>query len=174
MDLAAAREPERAQRELVRAGEPARLRPDPARPQLRPLPGPRGAAERRPSAWIEPKGEWGQGRVELVEIPTNDDTNDNVVTLLGARAAAEAGRAAAFAYTLSWFGDDPTRPPAGRVLATRRDARDDEGAHRFVIDFAGGICALPPDNRPRGVVTIGTGDEAQGEILEQQVRDEPA
>ncbi|HBD39751.1 MAG TPA: glucan biosynthesis protein G, partial [Cupriavidus sp.] len=33
--------------------------------------------ERRPSAWVEPKGNWGSGRVELVQIPTPDETNDN-------------------------------------------------------------------------------------------------
>lgn len=35
--------------------------------------------ERRPSAWVEPKGNWGSGRVELVQIPTPDETNDNIV-----------------------------------------------------------------------------------------------
>ena len=34
--------------------------------------------EHRPSAWVEP-GQWGSGRVELVQIPTPDETNDNVV-----------------------------------------------------------------------------------------------
>ncbi len=35
--------------------------------------------EQRPSTWIEPVGKWGAGRVELVQIPTPDETNDNVV-----------------------------------------------------------------------------------------------
>ncbi len=35
--------------------------------------------ELRPSVWIEPKGHWGAGRVELVQIPTPDETNDNIV-----------------------------------------------------------------------------------------------
>ena len=35
--------------------------------------------EERPSAWVEPKGEWGSGKVELVQIPTPDETNDNIV-----------------------------------------------------------------------------------------------
>jgi glucans biosynthesis protein len=33
----------------------------------------------RPSAWVVPKGNWGAGRVELVQIPTPDETNDNIV-----------------------------------------------------------------------------------------------
>ena len=35
--------------------------------------------ERRPSAWIVPKGDWGPGRVELFQWPTPDETNDNIV-----------------------------------------------------------------------------------------------
>ena len=34
--------------------------------------------ERRPSAWVVPKGQWGPGRVELVEIPTPKDIHDNI------------------------------------------------------------------------------------------------
>jgi glucan biosynthesis protein len=34
---------------------------------------------KRPSAWIEPQGDWGKGTVDLVEIPTADETNDNIV-----------------------------------------------------------------------------------------------
>ena len=33
----------------------------------------------RPSLWVEPIGKWGKGAVELVEIPTDSETNDNVV-----------------------------------------------------------------------------------------------
>ena len=40
---------------------------------------PEARFERRPSAWVEPVGNWGAGRVELVQIPTPDETNDNIV-----------------------------------------------------------------------------------------------
>src|SRR6202034_4338273 len=35
--------------------------------------------ERRPSAWVEPQGDWGPGSLELVEIPSGRETNDNIV-----------------------------------------------------------------------------------------------
>jgi len=35
----------------------------------------------RPSAWIEPRGDWGKGSVELVEIPIADETNNKIVSL---------------------------------------------------------------------------------------------
>ena len=42
----------------------------------------------RPSAWVQPKGEWGAGRVELVEIPTRNDTNNNIVAYWVPQATA--------------------------------------------------------------------------------------
>ena len=35
--------------------------------------------ERRPSVWVEPKGQWGDGFIELVEIPVEDEIHDNIV-----------------------------------------------------------------------------------------------
>ena len=35
--------------------------------------------EKRPSLWIEPLSEWGEGNVELVEIPTEQEIHDNIV-----------------------------------------------------------------------------------------------
>jgi glucans biosynthesis protein len=35
--------------------------------------------ELRPSAWVEPTGTWAPGRVELMQLHTPDETNDNVV-----------------------------------------------------------------------------------------------
>ena len=34
---------------------------------------------KRPGIWVEPKGNWGKGAVQLVEIPTDDETHDNIV-----------------------------------------------------------------------------------------------
>ncbi len=35
--------------------------------------------DRRPSAWVEPLGDWGKGAVQLVEMPTDDEIMDNVI-----------------------------------------------------------------------------------------------
>ncbi len=35
--------------------------------------------DRRASVWVEPKGDWGQGEVQLVEIPTDDEIHDHIV-----------------------------------------------------------------------------------------------
>lgn len=127
----------------------------------------------RPSVWVEPKGEWGPGRVELVEIPTRDDTNDNVVAYWVPQAEARPGSPVAFAYSLHWYGDDRGRPPAGRSAATRIDAGTREDARRVIVDFEGeALRRLPEDSVLEGVVSVtppgGDGPQA-GQILEQQV-----
>jgi periplasmic glucans biosynthesis protein len=131
------------------------------------------AAQRRPSVWIVPRGNWGAGRVELVEIPTNDDTNDNVVAYWVPGRGPKPGEPATFAYTMSWYEDDPTRPPGGRTIATRRDNGTVKDAQRFVIDFASPkLAAIPPERVLRGVVTVAGGNDA-AEIVDQHVARNP-
>jgi len=126
----------------------------------------------RPSAWVEPKGPWGPGRVELVEIPTDDEVNDNIATYWIPEQPAVPGAPATYAYDLHWFGDEPKRPPGGRVEATRLDRHDD--TWRFVIDFTGkDLEALPPETVLQGVVTIGSGSPEEGELRGQFVEKNP-
>jgi glucans biosynthesis protein len=130
--------------------------------------------DERPSAWITPAAEWGPGRVELVEIPTKDDTNDNVVAFWVPEAPLAPGGELKMAYDVTWLRDDSQLPPAGRVLDTRHDRSGPDKAVRFVVDFSGrDLDKLPPETVLEGVVTIGAGDGAQGKLLEQQVHKNP-
>ena len=129
--------------------------------------------EQRPSAWVVPSGDWGKGRLELVEIPTKGDTNDNIVAYWVPEAQPKPGERASVSYTVYWYGDDPLRPPGGRVVATRRDRGNKEDAYRFVIDFAGKpLAALPDTTVLRGVVTIASGEDS-AELLDQHVVKKP-
>ncbi|HEY8514711.1 MAG TPA: glucan biosynthesis protein G [Candidatus Binatia bacterium] len=126
-------------------------------------------SELRPSAFVAPKGDWGKGRVELVEIPTKSDVNDNIVAYWVPADPPQPGKPFDYSYTLDWYGDDAKRPPGGRVVATRHDFGTVENAHRFVIDFGGKTLEkIPADRVLRGVVTVAGGDES-ATILEQQV-----
>jgi periplasmic glucans biosynthesis protein len=123
--------------------------------------------------WVEPDGAWGKGRVELVEIPTGDERNDNVVAYWVPDRTIQPGEPLTFSYTMTWYGDDRTRPPGGRVLSTRRDGGTIEGAQRFVIEFVGKeLAGIPGDQIVRAVVTVAGGDAA-GEILDQHVVKNP-
>jgi len=127
----------------------------------------------RPSIWVAPKGSWGDGSIELIEIPTRDDTNDNVVAFWVPAKLPAASEPLSFSYTIFWYGEDPARPPGGRTVATRREAGRGGDTVRFVVDFSGEkLAALPAATVLRGVVTVAEGSDA-GEIVNQQVVKNP-
>lgn len=125
----------------------------------------------RPSGWVVPEGDWGGGHVELVEIPTRKDTNDNVVSYWVPDSLPTPDSPLALDYSLYWYGEDLTRPPGGRIVGTRRDSGTFENARRIVVDFEGPVLrALPADAVVQGV--LATGDPAgqrRAEVLDQQV-----
>lgn len=104
------------------------------------------AYELRPSYWIEPKGDWGEGVVELIEMPTTDETNDNIVALWAPKTPLEPGREFSFGYKLTAMLDSNELHPGGRIINTYQAKPKalgsgepvTEGARRFIIDFAGG------------------------------------
>ncbi len=130
--------------------------------------------ETRPSVWVTPRGDWGAGHVELIEIPTPEDIHDNIVAFWVPEKLPKPGEPLSLAYQLSWYGDDASKPPGGRAVATRRDAGTFEDAQRFVIDFEGGkLASLPSDTVLRGVVSAITPEGEPGELLEQIVTYNP-
>ena len=107
------------------------------------------AYELRPSYWVEPRGAWGEGRVELVELPTADETNDNVVAAWTAREPIEDGKPVSYGYSITASLNLSRLSPGGRVSKTfqtqARSLGSDEvvapGSRRFLIDFSGGDLA---------------------------------
>jgi glucans biosynthesis protein len=96
--------------------------------------------QRRPSYWIAPLGEWGKGNIELVEIPTDEEIHDNIVSYWVPAAHLQPHKPVSFAYLLSAYAYSPRWPPGARVVATRTGAihgRSDN-SRRVLIDFAGG------------------------------------
>lgn len=127
----------------------------------------------RPSVWIETHGDWGSGHVELMQLPTNTDIHDNIVSYWVPKTQPEPGGSVSFAYTMYWYGADPSRPPGGRCVATRRDRGTIEGAQRLVLDFEGeALTALAADETPTGVITVAGGDEV-AEILDEHIVKNP-
>lgn len=122
----------------------------------------------RPSAWVEPKGKWGRGRVELVQIPVPDETNDNIVAYWVPERAPKAGETIDIAYRLRWQMAQEMRPPGwtARTLLGRAYPHAPDGSHSFAVDFAGpALAALPPDTRPEATVTV----DANAQLIENQL-----
>lgn len=91
--------------------------------------------DRRPSAWVEPLAAWGPGHVELVEIPSDREINDNIVAFWQPQAALPAGKPAEYSYRLRFTGE-PLDESLARVVATRvGQALQAENQRSFVIDF---------------------------------------
>jgi glucans biosynthesis protein len=121
----------------------------------------------RPSAWIEPVGAWGPGRVELVQLHTPNETNDNVVAYWVPEQAPAAGEPLDFSYRLHWQGARVVQePPGARVVQSRvgrgyRELAEDQ--QQFQVDFMGpSLAALPPSAPVKAVVSA----PSNGEILE--------
>jgi len=102
--------------------------------------------DKRPGIWVEPKGAWGRGEVQLVEIPTEDEIHDNIVAYWRPDQTARARGAMRFAYRLYWQDQIPDYPTnIAKVVATRLGRGGIPGANpwprdktKFVIDFTGG------------------------------------
>lgn len=92
--------------------------------------------ERRPSAWVQPHGDWGEGSVTLVEIPTQTEFNDNIVAFWRPRQPLPGGVEREFGYRLYWSAQPPDESPLARVSATREGrAVNDAGLRSIVVDF---------------------------------------
>ena len=101
---------------------------------------PEALYERRPSAWIEPVGGWGPGRVELVQIPTPDETNDNIVAYWVPQAMPVPGKPVDLAYRIRWQSAATLPTEKAWVVQTRRGrgfARRPDADINFVVDFDG-------------------------------------
>ena len=107
--------------------------------------------EKRPSLRIEPLGDWGNGSVRLVEIPSDLEVNDNIVAFWMPEKGGKAGESYEFAYRMLW-GDLPAHSVEGLayVLETRAGAggvsgvENATGSRKFVIDFKDGVLASLP------------------------------
>ncbi|MBV1705463.1 MAG: glucan biosynthesis protein, partial [Hyphomicrobiales bacterium] len=104
------------------------------------------AYQSRPGYWVEPAGDWGAGRVKLVELPTPDENEDNIVASYSPDAPLPAGVARELAYRMTAVGGGaPGTSALAGVLATSRPSPPvgaPAGTARFWIDFAGGDLAL--------------------------------
>ena len=93
--------------------------------------------ERRPSAWVEPQGEWGAGSVELVEIPSGRETNDNIVVFWRPTQSLTPGHPAHFAYRITWSAEPALPKSLGKAVASRSGASVDGKRRVFLLDFVG-------------------------------------
>lgn len=127
--------------------------------------------ERMPSAWVSLTKPRGPGRVVLVEIPSRNDTNDNIVAFWSPREPLPAGRSLRLEYQLRFGASPQPESELATVVNTLvggPQGQDPEppASYRFAVDFAGGELGRVrnPDAQILGDVAV-----SGGELLEQYV-----
>lgn len=128
--------------------------------------------ERRPHLWVEPRGDWGKGSVQLVEIPTETEYHDNIVAFWVPERPARAGDDLSFDYVLNFSAQEPGNGYLAHCVATRMsriaptpvedrvEGRPD--THRdFVVEFGGATLAgkdpaacAPEAGASRGTISM--------------------
>ena len=91
----------------------------------------------RPSLWIEPIGDWGPGTVQLVEIPSESEVNDNVVAFWRPRAPLAAASETTIAYRQFWCWTPPDRPRLAQATQVRIGRGSQARRRRCVVEFTG-------------------------------------
>lgn len=103
---------------------------------------------RRPSLWVTPlAGDWADGHVELVEIPTDTEAADNIVAYWVPGDPVRAGERLQFSYRLSTRDTQATGHQPPHVVRTRSgwgavpgtEDPPSREVRRFIVDFAAGI-----------------------------------
>ena len=109
--------------------------------------------ENRPSYWVVPEGDWGPGRLELIEIPSTEERNDNIVAYWVPGRKLSPGQELRLRYKLYGLLDSIDHPPREllRVQGTRLQPGKDRRM-RFVIDFT--KASLATDTGPAPVAKV--------------------
>lgn len=128
--------------------------------------------QKRPSTWVSPENAWGPGDVVLVQLPTLDETNDNIVAFWTPRQAPTPNTPYHIGYTLNFGNPNLPNEKIGHAINTfvgdgnMTGGGHVKGAYRIIVDFTGGdLARIPADASVTGSVTA----HEQGEILEQYV-----
>jgi glucans biosynthesis protein len=125
--------------------------------------------EKRPSLWVEPIGDWGQGVVELVEIPSDREVNDNMVAFWRPHEPLRAKGEYLLNYRLHWGWSQPGEAKLAQAMQTRCGLSFDQKHRQFIIDFAGeSLKAVKPDSPP----TLDVGSD-KGKIISAVTQPNP-
>jgi glucans biosynthesis protein len=97
--------------------------------------------ERRPSAWVEPVGGWGSGTLHLVEIPSEEEIDDNIVAFWRPSSPLVKEQVYSFGYHITWSHDvslPSEEAVVSRTLSGLANGQERKtGSIRYAVDFTG-------------------------------------
>jgi glucans biosynthesis protein len=97
--------------------------------------------ELRPSLWIEPIGDWGDGEVMLLEIPSDSENNDNIIAQWRPKNGIAQGSSVSFAYRQFWCWTPPAHSDGAIAMNSRVGTIGKR--RRFVVEFVSDQFADP-------------------------------
>ncbi|MFO1390252.1 glucan biosynthesis protein [Cellvibrio sp.] len=129
--------------------------------------------EKRPSIWVKPDIPFGKGRVELVEIPSDSEANDNMVAYWVPEQSMKAGEEREYKYTLFTYDAEIPDQPLAKVLRTKtgwgavaaQSNPPPKSKRQFAIDFQGGEL----DKLPAGTIVQADLMKNAGKLSDLQV-----
>jgi glucans biosynthesis protein len=99
----------------------------------------------RPSTWVEPLSGWGEGSVDLIELPTDTEYVDNIVAFWRPKEPLQPGHSYNYRYKLTWLWQSPAPANLAKVVKTGAGVGLAPGSRFLLIDFAGGDISADAD-----------------------------
>ena len=123
--------------------------------------------QNRPSAWVQPLNDWGQGAVQLVEIPSDAESNDNIIAYWRPAEELKQGEPYTFSYRLTWPNDIRPSGDQAHVVRSSAGVKLFSSNQEMVIDYAG----LDIEKLKDVVINAAI---SQGKIVETIIQPNPA
>ncbi|HVU26576.1 MAG TPA: glucan biosynthesis protein [Verrucomicrobiae bacterium] len=126
------------------------------------------APQLKPSVWVEPNGNWGDGDLHLVELSTHYEGLDNIVAFWDPKNKPAPLQPFRFSYTLYWqSGEADRKLSENRVVSTRLGLDPScKDCRQIIVDFDGPkLDAIPENNPPVAISNCST----NAAILDNQV-----
>ncbi|MBM6549529.1 glucan biosynthesis protein G [Marinomonas ostreistagni] len=120
----------------------------------------------RPSMWVQPLNDWGAGHIELVEIPSNSEGNDNIVAYWQPKEGVKKGQPFEYSYRLTLPNDTPALAGKPHVVRSAKGNKLNNDQPEVVIDFNNIDVADPSNIQVEASIS-------EGEILESHVTANP-
>ncbi len=124
----------------------------------------------RPTYFVQPHADWGDGRIELLELATKDETADNVVAYWTPTKPPPADKPFIYSYRIRALLEAPDLSPKGHAINTWWTAPKALGSseqvsadeRRYIVDFSGGDLGFYRNDPNMVKITASTD---QGKIL---------
>lgn len=126
-----------------------------------------GRYERRPGIWVEPVGQWPAGKVRLIELPAQNEYQDNVTAYWAPQETPAPGKPIELSWKERWSTAPTFGGPPGWVGATRQVLHDGAPDRtRYLVDFNGtSVTSAPADAAVTAVVTASSGATITHQVL---------